>query len=65
MFRRRQSALLREITMKRLILLAAIAFGLVASTAVLTTVHPQSAVACATQHCGCENHPKNAVDCRE
>jgi hypothetical protein len=56
---------LKEITMKKLILLAAIAFGLVASTAVLTIVHPQSAVACATQHCGCENHPKNVVDCRE
>jgi hypothetical protein len=51
--------------MKRLILLTTIAFALVASTAVLTIVHPQSAAACATHHCGCQHHPKNAVDCRE
>jgi hypothetical protein len=56
---------LKEITMKKLVLLAAIAFALVASTAVLTMVHPQSAVACATQYCGCQGHPKNVVACQE
>jgi hypothetical protein len=51
---------LKEITMKKLVLLATISFALVAGTAV---VHPQSALACATWHCGCQDHPA-AVACR-
>jgi hypothetical protein len=50
--------------MKKFVILAAFAFALVAGTAVLTMVHPQSAVACATWHCGCQDHPA-AVGCRE
>jgi hypothetical protein len=48
--------------MKKLILLTTIAFALVGGTAVLMTVRP--AVACATWHCGCQDHP-GAVGCRE
>ncbi len=40
--------------MKTLILFATIAFALVAGTAVLMV---QPAVACATWHCGCQDHP--------
>jgi hypothetical protein len=49
--------------MKKLNLLATTAFALVGGTAVLVTVRPQSAVACATWHCGCQDHPA-AVGCR-
>ncbi len=49
--------------MKKLILLGTIAIALVAGTAVLMIVRPQSAVACATWHCGCQEHP-GAVACR-
>jgi hypothetical protein len=55
---------LNEIAMKKLILLATIAFALVGGTAVLMTVQPQSALACATWQCGCQDHP-TAVACRE
>jgi hypothetical protein len=48
--------------MKKLILLATIAFALVGGTAVLMTVRP--AVACTTWHCGCQAH-SGVVDCRE
>ncbi len=48
--------------MKKLILLATIAFVLVAGPAALT-FHPQSALACATWHCGCQERP-GAVDCQ-
>jgi hypothetical protein len=53
--------LLKKVTMKKLILLATIAFALVAGTMM---VHTQSAVACATWHCGCQEHP-GAAACRE
>jgi len=56
--------LLKEVVMKKLIMHTTIAFALVASTAVLMIVHPQSAVACATWHCGCQEH-LGAVACRE
>jgi hypothetical protein len=51
--------------MKKLILLATLAFALVTGTAALTMVYPQSAAACATWHCGCQDHPNNSVPCRE
>jgi hypothetical protein len=47
--------------MKKFVFLAAFAFALVAGT-VPTMVRP--AVACATWHCGCQDHPA-AVGCRE
>ena len=48
--------------MKKLVILAAFAFALVAGTAVPMMVRP--AVACATWHCGCQQH-SGEVDCRE
>ncbi len=47
--------------MKQLILFATIAFALVAGTAVLMMVQP--AVACATWHCGCQDHAGVKVGC--
>jgi hypothetical protein len=46
--------------MREFVILATFGFALVASTAVL----PQSASACATWHCGCEDHSA-ALACRE
>jgi hypothetical protein len=55
---------LKEITVKKLILLATIAVALVGGTAVLMTVRP--AVACATWHCGCQDDPAaHQPACRE
>jgi len=50
--------------MKKFVILAAFTFAFVAGTAVLMMVHPQSAVACATWHCGCQDQSA-AVGCRE
>ena len=44
-----------------LILLTTIAFVLVGGTVVLMTVRP--AAACATWHCGCQDH-EGAIACR-
>jgi hypothetical protein len=49
--------------MKKFVFLAAFAFALVAGTAIPMMIRP--AVACATWHCGCQDHPAAAVGCRE
>src|SRR4249919_3058912 len=55
-FRGRELSLREEqAIMKKFVFLAAFAFPLVAGTAVPMMVRP--AVACATWHCGCQDHP--------